>query len=121
MLDLYVNIKNRRKELGMTQTELAVKTGYTNKSSIATIESGRIDLPLSKINEFAAALDCTPGFLMGWEDTAATSDSSDLMEKTLVTNYRKLSDDGRKDLVKRSDELVQLESLRKESRLGKDA
>jgi hypothetical protein len=43
------------------------------------------------------------------------------MEKTLVTNYRKLSDDGKKDLVKRSDELMQLESLRKESRLGKDA
>ena len=32
---------------------------------------------------------------------------------------QKLSQDGRKELVKRSDELVQLESLRKVSRLGK--
>ena len=55
------------------------------------------------------------------EDAAATSESADLQERTLISNYRKLSDDGRKDLVKRSDELVQLESLRKESRLGKDA
>ena len=32
-------IKQRRKELGMTQAELAKKTGYTDKSSIAVIES----------------------------------------------------------------------------------
>ena len=121
MLDLYTNIKNRRKELGMTQSELASKTGYSNNSSIATVESGKVDLPLSKINEFAAALECTAGFLMGWEDAAATSESADLQESTLISNYRKLSDDGKKDLVKRSDELVQLESLHKESRLGKDA
>lgn len=68
MLDLYVNIKNRRKELGMTQTELAEKTGYSNKSSIATIEAGKIDLPLSKVKEFAKALDCSADYLMGWND-----------------------------------------------------
>lgn len=68
MLDLYKNIKERRKALGMTQTELAEKTGYTNKSSIASIEAGKVDLPQSKILEFAKALDCTPAHLMGWED-----------------------------------------------------
>lgn len=68
MLDLYKNIKERRKALGMTQTELAEKTGYTNKSSIASIESGKVDLPQSKILEFAKALDCTPAQLMGWDD-----------------------------------------------------
>lgn len=68
MLDLYKNIKVRRKQLNMTQEELAKRTGYTNKSSIATIESGKIDLPQSKILEFAKALDTTPTSLMGWED-----------------------------------------------------
>lgn len=68
MLDLYKNIKAKRIELKMTQDELAKKTGYTNKSSIATIEAGKIDLPQSKILEFARALNTTPSDLMGWDD-----------------------------------------------------
>ena len=67
MLDLYKNIKDRRIELGLTQTELAEKTGYSNKSSIASIELGKVDLPLSKIKTFAAALDCSASDLMGWD------------------------------------------------------
>lgn len=64
-MELYENIKNRRKELKMTQTELALKTGYTDKSAIAKIESGKVDIPVSKINEFAKALNMDPGDLMG--------------------------------------------------------
>lgn len=112
MLDLYVNIRNRRKELKMTQSELANKTGYNNKSSIATIESGKVDLPLSKINEFAKALECTPGYLMGWEDAPSAFEkieglSSD--ETALVANYRMLSPNGQEKLFERSKELLQLE------------
>lgn len=65
MLDLYKNIRKRRKELKMTQTELAFKVGYTNKSSIASVESGKVNLPISKIKEFAAALETTASDLMG--------------------------------------------------------
>lgn len=64
-MELYENIKKRRKELNMTQTELALKTGYSDKSAIAHIESGRVDIPVSKINEFAKALKMQPGDLMG--------------------------------------------------------
>lgn len=38
MLTLYKNIKKLREELGMSQDELAEKTGYTSRSSIAKIE-----------------------------------------------------------------------------------
>lgn len=65
---LYINIKNRRTELGMSQEELAEKMGYTSRSTIAKIEAGKNDIPQSKIQAFAKALDTTPGFLMGWED-----------------------------------------------------
>lgn len=65
MLELYRNIKNRRKELHLTQSELAAMTGYTNKSTIARIEKGEIDIPLSKIKEFAKALDCDANWLLG--------------------------------------------------------
>ena len=38
MLQLYKNIKKRRLELQLTQTDLATKLGYADKSMIAKIE-----------------------------------------------------------------------------------
>lgn len=55
-------IASRRKELGMTQAELAQKSGYSNKSSIAAIESGIIDVPVSKANDLAKALNVNPSY-----------------------------------------------------------
>lgn len=68
MLQLYENIKRRRIELGLSQQELAEKAGYTDRSSIAKIEAGKVDLTQSKIKSFAEALGLTPSELMGWED-----------------------------------------------------
>lgn len=68
MLQLYKNIKHRRKELGMTQTDLAKKLGYTDKSMISKIENGSIDLPQSKIISFAEVLNISPSDLTGWEE-----------------------------------------------------
>lgn len=68
MLKLYENIRNRRIELGMTQDELAKLSGYADRTSIAKIESGKTDLPQSKILSIANALGVTPGELMGWEE-----------------------------------------------------
>ena len=66
-MELYKNIKARRMDLGLTQSELAAKLGYADKSMIAKIEKGAVDIPLSKIEAFAHALKTTPGFIMGWE------------------------------------------------------
>lgn len=66
---LYQRIRSRRKELGMSQEELAEKVGYKTKSSINKIELGQNDIAQSKIYEFAKALRTTPAYLMGWEDT----------------------------------------------------
>lgn len=66
MLQLYKNIKSRRTELHLTQSELADKMGYADKSMIAKIEKGLVDLPQSKILAFAKALETTPSCLMGW-------------------------------------------------------
>ena len=70
MLTLYKNIKKLREELGMSQDELAEKTGYTSRSSIAKIEKGLVDLQQSKIISFANALSVTPSQLMGWDDSS---------------------------------------------------
>lgn len=68
MEEFYKNIRQKRIELNMTQTDLAKKVGYSDKSMIARIERGDIDLPQSKIVLFADALDMTPCSLMGWND-----------------------------------------------------
>lgn len=75
MLDLYKNIKKRRLELGMTQSDLAEKLGYSDKSMIAKIESGKVDLAQSKIIAFADALRATPSDLMGWNEDGTDAET----------------------------------------------
>lgn len=68
MIKLYQNIKNLREERGLSQDALAKLTGYTDRSSIAKIEKGQVDLQQSKIELFAKALGTTSYDLMGWDD-----------------------------------------------------
>ena len=60
-------IKQRRLELVLSQEEVAIKAGYKSRSSVNKLESSR-NLPLSKVEKMAIALECTPSYLMGWED-----------------------------------------------------
>lgn len=77
MLSLYENIKNQRIALKLTQEELAKRTGYSDKSMIAKIEKGQVDLPQSKIVTFASALRVSPAYLMGWESPSPAADQPD--------------------------------------------
>ncbi|BET14698.1 helix-turn-helix transcriptional regulator [Fusobacterium vincentii] len=61
-------IRSRRKELKMSQEELASLVGYTDRSIISRIEKGLIDLTESKIMAIAKALNVTPEILVGWEN-----------------------------------------------------
>lgn len=73
MEEVYIRIKELRQKLGLSQEELARKVGYTDRSSIAKIEAGKVDLTNTKIAEIAKALNTTPAHLMGW-DEESTSD-----------------------------------------------
>ena len=110
MADIGKRIKNRRKELGITQEELAQKLGYKNKSTIAKIENGTNDIVQSKVVEFAKALDTTVAALMGWDDTEPEQeqhyyldDDAREMAEFMFTNpeYKVLFDASRK--VKKED------------------
>ena len=65
MLELYRNIRKYRKENEWSQTELAKRVGYADKSMISRIENGKVDLPLNQIKAFAAVFGVTPSELMG--------------------------------------------------------
>lgn len=91
MLQLYKNIKNKRTELNMTQSELAQKLGYADKSMIAKIEKGAVDLTQSKIIAFADALHTSPSELMGWncvtDEDIANSFANDYLEESIDNTH----------------------------------
>lgn len=69
MLELYRNIRDCRLARGWSQTELAMRVGYADKSMISRIESGKVDLAQSQIKKFADVFGVTPGQLMGRDGT----------------------------------------------------
>ena len=92
-------IKQCRNNLGMSQRELAMKMGYSNHSTITRIEAGKVDLPQSRISQFAEALDTTPAYLMGWEGAEpeevgafAAEVLQDPALVKLIKNYRAMSE-----------------------------
>ena len=94
MIKLYENIRNLRKNNQWTQEELARKMGYTDRSMIAKIESGKVDLPQSKILEFANIFNVDPGDLMGW--AAVTETPMSEKAKAFMDLYLNSSPDAQK-------------------------
>lgn len=63
------NLKAKRLEKGYTLEDLAKQVG-TSKQTIQRYETGIIsNIPSDKIELLAKALDTTPAYLMGWEDS----------------------------------------------------
>lgn len=72
---IYENLRQLREEKGLSQEALARLAGYTNRSSIAKIEKGLVDLPQSKLEQLAKALGTTVQALTGWTETSAPMDA----------------------------------------------
>ncbi len=81
--DIGMRIRQRRKELNLTQEELAIKLGYRSRSSINKIEIGERSLTQSKIKAIADALDTTPSFIMGWGDSKVEYKTSTTKEELI--------------------------------------
>ena len=68
-------IKERRIELGWSQRELSDRMGYSNHSTITRIESGKVDIPQSKVVKFAEVMGTTVAYLMDWEEVQKNNDA----------------------------------------------
>lgn len=80
-------VKQRRKELGLTQEELARRIGNSSRASICTVEKDREDLTTTRIAKLAKALETSPAFLMGWtNDTDPNYQYSNDFVAELATN-----------------------------------
>ena len=78
-------IKLRRKELRWSQRDLAERMGY-NHSTITRIETGKIDIPQSRIVQFADVLRTDISYLMDWDEPS----EKPAQEDELSENIKKL-------------------------------
>jgi transcriptional regulator with XRE-family HTH domain len=101
-------IKALRTQAQMSQDELAKKSGYGDRSSIAKIESGKVDLPESKIKLFAEIFSVTPAALMGLEPVLPPVKteimSSDEIE--LIQKYKQLTEINKGRVLQHIDTLL---------------
>ncbi len=98
MNEIHKNIKQIRLERGLSQEELAEKMGYTSRSTIAKIESGKNDIPQSKIKAFADALSTTPSRLLGLDsETLLSMNDADTDKILKLANL--LNNDGKRKTI----------------------
>ena len=71
MKAIYRNIKTLREQRGWTQSE---KLGYKDRSMIAKIEAGKVDLTVGKVEAFADLFGIAPVDLLGWRDDNETAE-----------------------------------------------
>ena len=98
-------IQRRRMEIGMSQEELAKKMGYQDRSTISMVETGRRDVPWENVVKYATVLNCSPYYLMKWQDPIGDEDLGILEEVYSDSIFRqKLM-----DYAKRLKELLEAE------------
>lgn len=92
LLELGKRIKTLRLKCNYTQEELAQKTGYTSRSSINKIEKGLVDIPQSKIFEFALALGVTPSYIIFGDEAINDENEKSAQTDGLTEKKKKLID-----------------------------
>ena len=61
---LGARIKLLRESLGMSQEELAKKSGFSGRQAISVLENGRNNISVDRLYDLAVALKTTPGDLL---------------------------------------------------------
>lgn len=103
-------IKERRKVMGYTQTELGEKLGL-QASAIAKYENGRVEnIKRSIIADMARVLECSPCYLLDWEKEQSEEKNS----PKIIQYYEMLNDIGKHEATKRVMELTEIPRYLKE-------
>lgn len=95
------NLRRIRQAKGVTQDELAKALGYINRSSINKIETGRSDMPRSKIEQAARILGVSPLELFKnepLESDAILDTEVDQVLLSITKDFDKLNDTNRMKL-----------------------
>ena len=84
-MEIGEKIRIRRMQLEWSQRELARRMGYTNNSTIAKIEQGKVDVTQARVVQFSQVLGVSIAWLMDWEEAEKKNDQL----VPLVTRLRK--------------------------------
>lgn len=99
-------IKEKRKELNLSQEDLAKKAGYKDKTAISKFEHKGNDITMKQVKRVASALGVSAAYLMGWEDVAPDLMVNDVY---IIECYSKMSSDNKKRLESYATFLMQQE------------
>ena len=84
-------IRMLRESAGLSQEELAKKSGFAGRAAISAIEKGKNNISVDKLPSLAFALNTTPGTLMDMlVDYETTVDSSSLTNGLNAESLAKL-------------------------------
>jgi transcriptional regulator with XRE-family HTH domain len=90
-------IADRRKQLGLSQEELAYRL-KTNQRQISRYENAQNDPTVKVLLAIAEALHTTPAYLLGFDDDPESPDLSE-DERILIERYRSKNRDQQKKLL----------------------
>lgn len=90
-MTIYDRIRQLRIEKGWSQSELAQKVGYKDKTAIAHIEKGERDISRSKIAAFADTLGVSPTYLLEGKENSPSELTKE--EKALLELFRSIPAD----------------------------
>lgn len=108
MKEIINRIKTRRNKLMLSYQDLANKTGLS-KSTLQRYETGAIkNMPIDKLDILAKALNVSPAYLMGWEESLPNNDQEYEKETILLSNFNKLNETGKDEAIKRVEELTEI-------------
>lgn len=84
-------IRMLREAAGLSQEELAKKSGFAGRAAISAIEKGKNNISVDKLPSLAFALNTTPGTLMDMlVDYETTVDTSSLTDGLNAESLAKL-------------------------------
>ena len=96
LADFGAKIKQLRKMNGWTQRELAEKCGYNSANSHSTInkiESGKSDIPITKLLTLAEVFGVSAAYLLGEDEAEAKNlaqqNAMHIMDRKLSENEKK--------------------------------
>ena len=103
-------IRELRKKKGLTLLQVADQLGVT-ESTVQRYESGNIkNLKYETMIVLAELFDCSPCYLMGWEDEGPAAIDPDA---TFIAKYRRLDTEDKARVNERVDMLLEQDKYRK--------
>lgn len=98
-----MSLKQQRKALNLTQADMAKKFGLT-RQTYQNYENGKTEPTLDMAGQFALFFKCSIGDLFDLPEVSEIPLSED--EKTLLSIYSDLNENGRSKLLEYADDLI---------------